>query len=961
MDKHVWRQVGLKPQEIKQMLKELGCSSEEEFIRKCIPEKIITRDYSLPEPISEKELIDELKMIAEKNEKWRSFIGMGYYSTYMPYVIRRNVLENPAWYTPYTPYQAEISQGRLYMLFLFQTLVAELTDMEVSNASMLDEATSVAEAALMALRISASRGKKCKKVLISEDAFPQVVNVVKTIIEISEYELEIANIHKKNDFSEYAGVILPYPNRYGEVIDWTETIKKIKESGTLSIINVDPLMITIFKTPGEMNADIACGHLQRFGLPMGYGGPHPGFIATKKEYVKQLPGRIIGATRDAHGNLAYRMALQTREQHIRKEKATSNICTAQSLPAILATFYAIFHGKKGLQEIAKDIYKKTHLLASLINKKLSDSKMSMIPKVYFGTLSFAIKSEIDRKEDAPLKEIMQRAKTLKFNLWYEKHNIVILSIDELTNPNELEGLFYILTGDNIKISKEKISEIKIDIPDTLKRETSFLDYDEFNNYRSETALMRFIKKLASKDISLSDGMIPLGSCTMKLNPAVSLHGLTEPLFDLHPYVPKEQAQGYFYMIEKLLEYFCELTGLNAGTFQPQSGAMAEFTGLCIIKKFFASKKEARTIMLIPESAHGTNFASSAMAGFSIVKVPTLRNGTLDLSFIINEIASKKDKIAGIMITYPSTFGCFDPNISEIAKIIHEAGGLVYMDGANFNAMAGYVKPAAIGADIFHINLHKTFGIPHGGGGPGAAALMVKDFLAKFLPEHPCFGQWAISGSPHGNALLLTIAYSYLRLISSDIKIISLCALLNANYLKHLLSPYWKVAFENENNFNAHEFIISMKDISYTLNITPEDVAKRLIDFGIHAPTISFPLPNSFLIEPTESEDLKSLHRFAQALNLIYEEIMELKNYPEKIPNSSLKNAPHLLADVIKNTHKYPYPPEKIFYPFNWLNERRYFSPVARIDNVWGDKNLILTLSDLIKNIHIFKDAHKITV
>ncbi|MCX7953746.1 MAG: aminomethyl-transferring glycine dehydrogenase [Bacteroidales bacterium] len=946
-NKFVFRHIGPSEEEIKEMCENIGVTDLDDLINKTIPSNILRKTkMKLPAPMTESEYLNYIREIALKNKLYRSFIGCGYYRTHMPAVIQRNILENPGWYTSYTPYQAEISQGRLEALLIFQTVITELTKMQIANASLLDEATAAAEAMLMMYNARKQDLVKnnSKKLFVDSNIFPQTLAVIKTRAFPHDIEVVVGDFNTIEIDNNFFGVILQYPGANGIVSDYSEFVSKVKKHGIMVAVAADILSLALLVPPGQWGADIVFGSTQRLGLPMFYGGPHAGYFATKDEYKRLMPGRIIGVSKDTKGRNALRMALQTREQHIKRERATSNICTAQALLAIMSGMYVVYHGKEGLQEIASYIHKLTGTIyenLSAMGYHLNNS--------FFDTLTIELPNEIN------IETIKKLALDYNINFYYPNSKNVRLSIDELTNMQDVRDIITIFSkAKGYEINK--INECtKIYIEDKLLRKDDFLTQKVFNSYRSETELMRYIKKLEKKDIALNNSMIPLGSCTMKLNAAAELLPLSWPEFsNIHPFVPDNQAQGYLTIIEELGNYLKEITGLDAISFQPNSGAAGEYAGLMIIKKYFEKKGDKkRNTILIPSSAHGTNPASAAMAGFKIIVIKCDDKGNIDINDLAEKCELNKDTIAGLMITYPSTHGVFEEKIKEITSLIHNYGGLVYMDGANMNAQVGFTSPAEIDADICHLNLHKTFAIPHGGGGPGAGPILVKKELEEFLPNHPFAkykhinGVEAVAAAPFGSPLILLISHAYIRMMGTEgLELATKVAILNANYISKKLSNYFPTLYTGKNGFVAHEHIVDCRQFRQKYNITEIDIAKRLIDFGFHAPTVSFPVHGTLMIEPTESESKQELDRFIEAMIKIHEEIIQIEHNKEYAENNLLKNAPHCIYDLIDDDWNKPYSKQEALYPLPWVKENKFYPPVSRIDDAYGDRFLFCTCNIL---------------
>ncbi len=945
-DKFVYRHIGPREEDIYQMLKELGYGSLEDLMNDVVPADIrLKQPLVLDPPMSEYEIFNRLRELGQKNKNYRSFIGMGYYGTMMPPVIQRNVLENPNWYTSYTPYQAEISQGRLEALLIFQTMVTELTAMEVANSSLLDEATAAAEAMSMLFNLRSPQKKKsnANKFFVDKNIFPQTLAVLQTRSEPFGIELIIGDWQNFDFGPDFFGAIVQYPNSDGEIYDYSDFIEKAHQNDILVGVIADLLSLAILEPPGKWGADVVVGSTQRFGLPMGYGGPHAGYFATRLKYVRKMPGRIIGVTKDRFGNKAYRMTLQTREQHIKRERATSNICTAQALMAILSAFYAVYHGPNGLKRIAFDIHSKTATL-DIELKKLGYHQLN---KNYFDTLKIKLPADVSQHE------IKAIALQNNVNLRYFDDGHVGISLDEVTTIDELNRIITIF-AQAIGVTPEdyikNVSTIET-FDSKFLRSSEFMQQPIFNSYHSETEMMRYIKRLERKDISLAQSMIPLGSCTMKLNSAVSMFALSDPNWaNIHPFVPKFQAEGYEQLIAELRKDLRAITGYADICFQPNSGAAGEYTGLMVIRKYHQDHGQPnRNVMLIPASAHGTNPASAAMAGMKIVVVKTDENGNIDIDDLQQKAQEHKDNLAGFMVTYPSTHGVFEEKIKQMCDIIHQYGGLVYMDGANLNAQIGYTNPVVIGADIGHLNLHKTFAMPHGGGGPGVGPIGVTQRLKPYLPSHPVVDVArsdkaipAVAAAPYGSPLLLTIAYAYIKMMGAQgLKRATEVAVLNANYVAKKLDPYFPIVYKGERGLNAHEAILDIRPYKHSLGITEIDVAKRLIDFGFHAPTVSFPVVGGLMVEPTESESKQELDRFIQAMKQIYQEIMAIKEQKFAQDDNPLKNAPHPDHELAADDWTHKYSRSQAAYPLDFVRKNKLWFSVGRVDEAWGDRHLIL--------------------
>ena len=925
------RHIGPNQEELSQMLHTIGVGSIEELIDLSIPKSIQSKEkLNVGNGISEKELIEKLKSIAEKNTIMKTYIGMGYYNCITPPVIQRNILENPGWYTQYTPYQAEISQGRLEALINFQTMVCDLTALPIANASLLDEATAAAEAMTMTYRMSKDRNI----FLVSKHCHPQTIDVLKTRSEPLGITIQLCDdddfIFNQNVF----GSILQYPDTNGSVNNFQKITNAAHKESAYVIIATDLMSLALLKPPGELGADVALGSSQRFGVPMGYGGPHAAFFAVKENFKRFLPGRLIGVSVDSEGNQAYRMSLQTREQHIRREKATSNICTAQVLLAIMSGMYAVYHGPKRIKEIARTIHQHTCDLAT----SLSKAGYEILNDTFFDTIRF-------------LGPDKTKEKLLKHNINIREFSdgSLGISIDETVMKKDISHLLSIL---NVSHELNNISTL----PSDLRRETSFLSHPVFNSYHSETEMLRYIHRLETKDLSLNTSMIPLGSCTMKLNATTEMIGVTWPEFaSIHPFVPVNQAKGYKHLFDDLSNWLGDITGLPGVSLQPNSGAQGEYAGLMVIRAFHLSQGDSnRNVCLIPESAHGTNPASAIMCGMEVIVVKCDSKGNIDIEDLKNKAQKHQNNLAALMITYPSTHGVFESTVQKICKIIHDHKGQVYMDGANLNAMVGVSRVSDIGVDVCHINLHKTFAIPHGGGGPGMGPICAAKHLTSFLPTHnviPCNTSSnaisAVSATPWGSAGVLPISWSYMALLGNEgMKKSTSIAILNANYMAKLLEDHFPILYRGENGFNAHEFIIDLRPIRKESGITDEDIAKRLMDYGFHAPTMSWPVPGTLMIEPTESESKNELDRFCSAMISIKKEINDVIEGKSDAKNNMLKNSPHTMETITKETWDHPYTREDAVFPAPWLREYKYWPTVGRIENAIGDRNLICTCPDI---------------
>ena len=940
-DSFALRHLGPRPKEVKEMLKTIGVESLEKLISNTIPSHIkLENSLDLPEPMSEFEFSAHIEGLSKKNKIFKSFIGLGYHPTILPAVIQRNIFENPSWYTSYTPYQAEISQGRLEALLNYQTMVSELTGMELANSSLLDEGTAAAEAMIMLFNARSRDQKKdeANQFFVSDEVLPQTVSILKTRSNPLNIELVFGN-HETFKFSEEVyGALLQYPTRYGQVYDYTDFIEKAHVNDAKVVVAADLLGLSILKSPGAMGADVTVGTSQRFGIPLGYGGPHAGYFATKEAYKRLIPGRIIGVTIDVDGKRALRMALQTREQHIKREKATSNICTAQVLLAVMAGMYGVYHGADGLQFIAGRI----HSLTNVLNEAILKLGFQQMNTVFFDTLQIGVKSITDVKKIAEEKEV---------NFAYFDDSTIGISLNETTSLADVNEIIEVLTlakGLKSLILKEYIDSNTI--PKNVTRNTSFMTNEVFRNYRSETEMMRYIKRLERKDISLTDSMISLGSCTMKLNAASEMLPLSSTSWNsIHPFVPVEQAQGYQEMLKDLENSLNVITGFTATSLQPNSGAQGEYAGLMVISAYHRSRNETfRNICLIPASAHGTNPASATMAGMKVVVTKTSDNGNIDIDDLREKAQLHKNNLAALMVTYPSTHGVFESAIKDITEIIHVNGGQVYMDGANMNAQVGLTNPATIGADVCHLNLHKTFAIPHGGGGPGVGPICVAKHLAEFLPTNPIIRTGgknpisAISAAPWGSALVDLISYGYIKMLGAEgLEKSTIYAILTANYMKARLEKHYKILYTGEMGFSAHEMIVDFREFR-AKGIEVSDVAKRLMDYGFHAPTLSFPVAGTLMIEPTESESKKEIDRFCDALIEIKKEIDE---YVEG-QDSVLKNSPHTQEMTTTDNWNFSYSRQKAAFPLSFVSENKFWPPVRRVNDAYGDRHLICSCNPI---------------
>ena len=938
----VHRHIGSNPQQIQDMLTELGLESLEDIIPTAFPENIIDKQpLELVDAISERAAVVYLRKLRAHNKVFTSLIGMGYYDTIMPAVIKRNVLENPSWYTAYTPYQAEVSQGRLEALINFQQVIIDLTGMDIANASLLDEATAAAEAMNMSRRLSKSPSNTF---FVDQQCHPQTIAVLQTRAEPLGLEIVLGDVLQDFAAQHCFGVLVQYPNTLGEVNDLQHIATLAKEKAALFSIATDLLSLVILKAPADFDADIVIGSAQRFGVSMGYGGPHAAFFATKDQYKRSMPGRIIGVSKDSHGQVAYRMCLQTREQHIRREKATSNICTAQVLLAVISGFYAIYHGENGLKMIAERVHRYSQILAQGLERLGYQIKI----KQFFDTITIAVPAKAYR--------LAAKAEAANINLRIIDRDTLGISLDESSSRELIRQLWKIFASATQKIPDLIEINQTIDecIDDSLLRKDAILQHAVFNRYHSETMMMRYIRKLAAKDIALDRSMIPLGSCTMKLNSATSMQAISNHEFaSLHPFVPYYQAQGYRQIFEELENMLCDLTGFSAFSLQPNAGSQGEYSGLLVIRKYHISiNEQQRNICLIPESAHGTNPASAILAGYKTINVPCDDQGNISLTELKIIVKQNKNYLAAIMITYPSTHGVFEESFCQICELIHVHGGQVYLDGANFNALLGVSRPGKIGADVAHLNLHKTFSIPHGGGGPGVGPIGVGEHLIEFLPTHPVIPEvnpvansqnsiGTVSAAPWGSASILTISWSYIAMMgASGLKKATLTAILNANYIAMRLAPHYSILYTGKNGWIAHECIIDCRSFKKRSGVTVNDIAKRLIDYGFHAPTVSFPVHETLMIEPTESENKAEIDRFCDALISIKQEITAIESGKADKLNNLLCNAPHTHNSLITEDWPHPYSKQQAFFPNNAQDEEKYWPPVGRIDEAYGDRNLI---------------------
>jgi glycine dehydrogenase len=931
------RHIGPDPTERDAMLKATGAASMDALIEEAIPNRIrLRKPLPVPKGQSEYEFLRDLRSLAARNQVFKSYLGLGYSDCITPSVILRNVLENPGWYTPYTPYQAEMAQGRLEGLLNFQTVVRDLTGMEVANASLLDEATAAAEAMTMLHRV---HSKSTQKFFVADHCFPQTIDVLRTRAEPLGIELIIGD-YRNADLTGTFGALLQTPDEAGLLHDLSGFIAEAKRTGTLVAVGTDLLSLTLLTPPGEMGADVVFGNSQRFGVPLGYGGPHAAFFATREKFVRQVPGRVIGVSVDVHGNTAYRMALQTREQHIRREKATSNICTAQALLANIAGLYAVYHGPKGLTAIARRI----HGFAKLLERELAKAGVAQRNEFFFDTLKL-------EPPNGTLEGIRSAAAKAKINLRYRHDGTINLALDETTTPADLQALVKVFAkGTNAKTRVSfSTKDLVTEYPEPFARRTEFLAHPIFNQHHSETQMMRYIRGLERKDVGLDTSMIPLGSCTMKLNAASEMLPITWPEFSkLHPFIPVEQAAGYQQMFKELEQALCAITGFAAVSLQPNAGSQGEFAGLMVIRAYHHSQGDTkRDVVLIPASAHGTNPASAVMAGQRVVVVNSTAEGNIDVADLKAKAELHRDQLSALMVTYPSTHGVFEESIQDICEIVHANGGQVYMDGANMNAQVGLTSPAAIGADVCHLNLHKTFAIPHGGGGPGMGPIGVAGHLAPFLPSHPIIktgGSQAIhalAAAPWSSASILLISYGYIKMLGAEgMTEATRFAILNANYIKSRLEKHYPVLYARENGRVAHEMIFDLRPLKAQSGIDETDVAKRLMDYGFHAPTVSFPVAGTLMIEPTESESKDELDRFCDAMIAIRGEIQEVIDGKADRQNNVLKHAPHTAESVSADNWPHPYSRHQAAYPLPFVKAKKFWPSVGRIDNPYGDRNLM---------------------
>ncbi|HEY6975573.1 MAG TPA: aminomethyl-transferring glycine dehydrogenase [Chitinophagaceae bacterium] len=945
------RHIGINEAELHKMLKTIGVGSLDELISKTVPASIrMQKPLSLPAAISENEYLKQMKDVSIKNKIYKTYIGQGYYDTITPSVILRNVFENPGWYTQYTPYQAEISQGRLESLLNFQTMVSDLTALPIANASLLDEATAAAEGMSMIFHHVNKTDKIEKaKFFVDNAIFPQTIDVLVTRAKPIGIELIFGDYKQVQVDKNYFGAIVQYPNNYGAIENYRELINKVHEAGGFVVMATDLLALTLLTPPGELGADVAVGPAQRFGVPLGFGGPHAAFFSAKDEFKRNMPGRIIGVSVDAQNNSALRMALQTREQHIKREKATSNICTAQALLANMAAMYAVYHGPEGLKRIAQHVA----LLTQIVAEEIEQRDFELVSQNFFDTIVVKVNNITSFKEKAERQQI---------NLRYIDNSHIGISLDETTTVDDLYDLINCFENDTDPVAFDiEEDAVLAHIPLQLTRASSYLTHPVFNTHHSESQMMRYMKQLENKDLALNTSMIPLGSCTMKLNAASEMIPLSWNHWSkIHPFAPAGQTEGYMQVLDELSDYLCKLTAFDACSLQPNSGAQGEYAGLLTIKAYHESRDDHhRNVMLIPISAHGTNPASAVMAGMKVVVVKALENGYIDVDDLKAKATQHAANLAGIMITYPSTYGVYEESVKEITNIVHQYGGQVYMDGANMNAQVGLTAPGLIGADVCHLNLHKTFSIPHGGGGPGMGPICCAKHLAPFLPKHssltnhePAINNFqvsrfnshgAVSAAPYGSASILLISYGYIRMLGADgVKAATEYAILNANYMRVRLQEQFDILYTNHNGECAHEFIVDLRPFKATTGIEAEDVAKRLMDYGFHAPTMSFPVPGTIMIEPTESEDKAELDRFCDAMLSIRDEIRAIEEGRMDRTDNPLKNAPHTQKVICADEWNHKYSRTEAAFPLYYVTHNKFWPAVSRINNTYGDRNLICT-------------------
>jgi len=935
-DLFVRRHIGPRPEDAREMLDFLGLNGMEALIEKTVPPSIrLPETLRIGDPHSEYSMLERLRDIASQNRIFRSFIGMGYHDCITPPVIQRNILENPGWYTQYTPYQAEIAQGRLEALLNFQTMIADLTALDIANASLLDEGTAAAEAMSMSYSLSKTEGNAF---FVSEACHPQTIEVVRTRAGARGIQVIVGDPSTFDFVPSVFGALLQYPASDGAIADYSGFVERAHQAGALVTVAADLLALTLLRPPGEFGADIAVGNSQRFGVPLGYGGPHAAFFATRENYKRQMPGRIVGISKDALGNPAVRLALQTREQHIRRDKATSNICTAQVLLAIMASMYSVYHGPDGLKKIAQRI----HFLTAVLGRGLKRLGFKIGPDPFFDTLYV---------ETGPrdTERLLDSAQKRGMNLRRLNEAVIGISLNETVSARDLTDLFSVFAppGPVPFELDDLMDQAPPEYPQPLARSSSYLTHPVFHRHRSETEFLRYVHRLESRDLALNTSMIPLGSCTMKLNATAEMIPITWPEFSrIHPFAPPDQAKGYQQLFKQLQDWLGEITGLPAVSLQPNAGSQGEYSGLLVIRRYHEKRGEGnRDVCLIPQSAHGTNPASAVMAGLKVVVVACDENGNIDLADLRDKAAKHQKELAALMVTYPSTHGVFEEAIHEICEIVHACGGQVYMDGANMNAQVGVCRPAEIGADVCHLNLHKTFSIPHGGGGPGVGPIAVASHLADYLPSHSVIatggqdGVGAVSSAPWGSAGILPISWAYIDLMGAEgLKEATCYAILNANYIAKRLDPYYPVLYKGAHGFVAHECILDLRSLKKSAGIEVDDVAKRLMDYGFHAPTVSFPVPGTMMVEPTESESREELDRFCEAMIAIRGEISAIEQGKADPQDNLLKNAPHTAASMLVEAWRHPYTRQEAAFPAPWTREQKFWPPVGRIDNVYGDRN-----------------------
>jgi glycine dehydrogenase len=940
LDTFARRHIGPDSDEIERMLRTVGPSTLDDLVDAVVPGSIrMSGDLDLPQACGEREVLAELCELASRNEIRRSYLGLGYHGCVTPGVILRNILENPGWYTQYTPYQAEISQGRLEALLNFQTMTLDLTGMEVANSSLLDEATAAAEAMTLCRRVQ-KRKDAATVFFVADHCHPQTIDVVRTRARPLGIEVVVGNFRDYEPGDETFGALVQYPATDGSIEELDPFCEKIHAAGALVVVASDLLSLLLLRPPGEFGADVVVGNTQRFGMPMAYGGPHAAFMAARDEFKRMLPGRIVGVSRDVRGDGALRLALQTREQHIRREKATSNICTAQVLPAIVASMYAVYHGPEGLRDIARRV----HRMASMLDEAVRGLGYRTGDRPYFDTVRV-----LAGGPRTPA-EILQAADARRINLRRLEDGSIGVALDETVRVEDLRDLFSVFGGEPDRFDIESLaSRVSPDIPAPHGRRGEVLTHPVFRSYRSETEMLRYIKKLEERDLSLTMSMIPLGSCTMKLNATTEMIPITWPGFaELHPFVPVEQAAGYRELFRRLEAWCAEITGFAGTSLQPNAGSQGEYTGLLVIRAFHASRgEEHRDVCLIPESAHGTNPASAVLAGMEVVVVACDREGNIDLDDLRARAREHRDRLAAIMVTYPSTHGVFEESVRELCEIVHDHGGQVYLDGANMNALVGLCRPGEFGADVCHLNLHKTFCIPHGGGGPGMGPICVAEHLLPFLPGHPLVpvggehGIGPVSAAPWGSPAILPISYAYIAMMGAEgLRRATQVAVLNANYIARRLHEHFPVLYRGKGDLVAHECILDLRFLKSTSDVDVNDVAKRLIDYGFHAPTMSWPVHDTLMVEPTESESLAELDRFCEAMIAIREEIREIERGEADPADNLLKGAPHTAREAAGDSWSHPYSRERAAFPTDWTRERKFWPPVARIDNVYGDRHLV---------------------